>query len=899
MFRKLLALITVAVFFQFCAVTTVTAAPAKSDPKSNTKTDWWSLKPIIRPPIPQFKSTSTLIRNPIDAFILAKLREKKLLQSPEADRRSLIRRLYFDLIGLPPPPEEIALFLADKDPQAYEKLVDRLLSTPQHGERWARHWLDVAHFGETHGYDKDKLRLNAWPYRDYVIRAFNQDKPWSRFIQEQIAGDTLFPETQDGIEALGFLAAGPWDFIGHAELPESKIDGKIARHLDRDDMVANTMVSFTSLTAGCAQCHDHKFDPISQEDYYSLQSVFAAIDRADKPYETDPAIAKRRAELVSRQQSLLVRQKALDIQLAKLGGKDLSELNQQILAAKKPAGIRPPQHGYHSAVEPTADKSKWVQVDLGRQVALDRIVLIGCHDDFNNIGDGFGFPSRFKIESSDDATFKTNIELLADHSTADFKNPGTAPVTLKTASKSGRFIRITATRLAPRKDDFIFALAEFQAIDTKGENAARGAIVTALDSIEAPIRWTKTNLTDNIFPGAPAGASDLAELEKRRRALIDKITDPAIQRELDELPQSNAVIQADLAKLPAQQVVFAGIVHHGSGNFVGTGSQGGKPRVIHVLHRGDVQKPRKEVTPGTVGALRELPSRFNLPANHTEGDRRAALARWLTHPQNPLTWRSAVNRIWQHHFGRGLVETPNDFGRMGALPTHPELLDWLAADFRDNGQSLKKTHKLIVTSATYRQSSASHSLGAKADEENRLLWRQNRRKLEAEAVRDSILSVSGRLDTKLGGPSYQDFVITHPEHSPHFEYDLHDPDDPRTHRRSIYRFIVRSQLQPMMTALDCADPSMQVDRRNQSVSAPQALALLNNGLTIVMSKHFAARLEREGKELPAQIRRGFELCFGRAPSDTEQQSLENYARLHGLINTCRVLLNLNEFTFVD
>ena len=871
------------------------AAPAIPD----QKLDWWSLKPIVRPLVPQIKSTPNAVSNPIDAFILAKLRERNLAPSPEADRRTLIRRLYFDLIGLPPAPEEVAAFLADKDGQAYEKLADKLLASPQHGERWARHWLDVAHFGETHGYDKDKLRPNAWPYRDYVIRAFNQDKPWSRFVQEQIAGDALFPATQDGIEALGFLAAGPWDFIGHAELPESKIDGKIARHLDRDDMVANTMVSFTSLTVSCAQCHNHKFDPISQEDYYSLQAVFAAIDRADKRYDTDPATALRRAELVTRQQELDARQKTLDTQLAQLGGKELADLNQQILAAKKPAGAPPAQHGYHSAVESSRDKTKWVQIDLKRSVALDRITLIGCHDDFNNIGAGFGFPVRFKIECSEDAEFKTNIILLSDLTAADFKNPGTAPVTLKVAGKTGRFIRVTATQLAPRKDDFIFALAELQVFDAKGENVAHNAAVAALDSIEAPIRWTKANLTDNIFPGAGKGAPDLAELEKRQRALLDKIINATLQREFDDLPRARAAVQADLAKLPAPQTVFAGIVHHGSGNFVGTGANGGKPRVIHLLHRGDVQKPRKEVTPGTVGALRELPNRFELPANHTEGERRAALARWLTDPKNPLTWRSTVNRVWQHHFGRGLVETPNDFGRMGGLPTHPELLDWLAADFRDGGQSLKKLHKLIVTSATYRQSSAANSRGTTADEENRLLWRQNRRKLEAEAVRDSILYVSGKLDTKIGGPSFQDFVITHPEHSPHFEYELHDPDDPRSHRRSIYRFIVRSQLQPLMTALDCADPSMQVDRRNQSVSAPQALALLNNGLTVVLSKHFAARLEREAKELPVQIRRGFELCFGRAPNETERQALENYARAHGLPNTCRVLLNLNEFAFVD
>ena len=251
--------------------------------------DWWSFKPLRRPAVP---GPSGL--NPIDAFIAVKLAEHNLAPTAEADRRTLIRRLYFDLVGLPPTIGEIDEFVNDHAPDAYEKLVDRLLASPRYGERWARHWLDVVHYGETHGYDKDKPRPNAWPYRDYVIRAFNDDKPYARFVQEQVAGDVLFPGTVDGIEALGFLAAGPWDFIGHEELPESKIDGKIARHLDRDDFVANTIGTFISLTVHCAQCHNHKFDPITQEDYYRLQAVFAAIDRTDRVFDADPAIAARR-----------------------------------------------------------------------------------------------------------------------------------------------------------------------------------------------------------------------------------------------------------------------------------------------------------------------------------------------------------------------------------------------------------------------------------------------------------------------------------------------------------------------------------------------------------------------------------------------------------------------------
>src|SRR6185503_2474174 len=279
---------------------------------------------------------------------------------------------------------------------AVAALADRLLASPRHGERWARHWLDVVHFGETHGYDKDKLRPNAWPYRDYVIRAFNEDKPYARFVQEQVAGDILFSGTRDGIEALGFIAAGPWDFIGHEEVPESKIDGKIARHLDRDDMVANTLQTFNSLTVQCAQCHNHKFDPIPQEDYYSLQAVFAALDRTDKKYDIDPAVAMKRRALEAEQANLLSRRKQLDETIAVRAGASLTELDQAIAAAQATAK-KGDAFGYHSSIESTQDAAKWVQVDLGRSIALDRVVLHPCKDDFNGIGEGFGFPARFKI----------------------------------------------------------------------------------------------------------------------------------------------------------------------------------------------------------------------------------------------------------------------------------------------------------------------------------------------------------------------------------------------------------------------------------------------------------------------------------------------------------------------
>jgi hypothetical protein len=872
------------------------------DAKQGQSEVWWSLRPLVRPPVPVVADPTFAIRNPIDAFILAKLRDQGLTPSAEADRRALIRRVTFDLTGLPPTPEEIEAFVGDASSVAYEKVVDRLLASPQYGERWARHWLDVVHYGETHGYDKDKPRANAWPYRDYVIRAFNSDRPYHRFIQEQIAGDALFPGTVDGTLALGFLAAGPWDLIGHTEVPEERIDGKITRHLDRDDMVSTTIATFNSMTVHCAQCHHHKFDPISQEDYYCLQAVFAAIDRADKKYDADPATLAKRRVLDERLREATAALKSARDRLAKLGGPELAALDRRIAEGSQATTQgRRPEFGYHSALASTMNVVKWVRVDLGKKVPVDKIVYVGCYDDFANIGAGFGFPQRFKIEISDDAEFRTGVSTVIDHTAADVPNPGTEPQTVRAGSKAGRFVRVTATRLAPRQGDYMFALAELSVLDASGKNLALNQPVAALDSIEAPPRWAKKNLVDGIAsPRVTAlPALELARLKADRKSLIDRVTPPDLQREMIAAQGELAAVQKAHALLPPPQVVYAGAVHTGSGAFRGTGALGGKPRAIFILPRGDVRKPGKEVGPGALSALAGLPARFELPAGHSEADRRAALARWLTDRNNVLTWRSIVNRVWLYHMGRGIVDSPNDFGKMGQSPTHPELLDWLAVEFRDGGQSLKRLHRLIVTSSTYRQASADNAAFAKIDAGNQYYWRMTRRRLEAEEVRDSLLAVAGKLDLKMGGPSFQDFVIERPEHSPHYLYHLHDPEDPRSHRRSVYRFIVRSQQQPFLATLDCADPSLSVDKRNQTITPQQALAMLNNQLTVSMARHFADRLARAESDPARQVGMAFRLAVGRAPTAAEILALDGYARCHGLPAMCRVVFNLNEFVFVD
>ena len=642
-------------------------APWHADQGSGAKKEeWWSLGPLRKPVVPAV--VSPWVRNPVDAFILSKLAEKGLTPSPEADRATLIRRLTYDLHGLPPTWDEVRTFTADRDPDAYEQLVDRLLASPRYGERWARHWEDVIHYGESHGYDKDKPRRNAWPYRDYIIRAFNQDKPYARFVEEQLAGDVLRPDDPEGVIATGFIAAGPWDFVGHAELREGTTDKNITRVLDRDDMVMTTISTFVSMTAHCARCHNHKFDPITQEDYYSLQAVFAGVDRADQPYDTDPAVYARRRQLWQRRRALA-------------------------------AELRPWQEAAGSVTSPSLEK-------------LNALL------------------SEIKFDF------------------AETKKPELQP--------------------------------------------------------------------------------QIARLTAERKALMEGLVDEKTRAAIARLTAELSAVDRELKSLPAPQWVYSAANYfdpQGTFTFAVT------PRPVTVLQRGSVESPGPAAGPGALSCVRPLESRFSVEANG-EGARRAALARWIVSPDNMLTWRSIVNRVWHYHFGAGIVDTPSDFGRMGSLPTHPELLDWLAVTFRDGGGSLKQLHKLIVMSAAYRQSSADVPAYAKVDGGNQYLWRFNRQRLDAESVRDAVLAVSGKLDLTMGGPSAEQFLFKD-DHSPVYDYARFDVDSAPSYRRSIYRFLVRSAPDPLMDRLDCPDASLTTARRNTTITAIQALALLNNPLLIV------------------------------------------------------------------
>ena len=861
---------------------------------------WWAFEPLESPQ--PLSPRSPWVRTPIDAFILAKLEKHGLKPSAEADRRTLIRRLSFDLIGLPPAPEEVEQFLNDASPNAYETLVDRLLASPHYGERWGRHWLDVAHYGDTHGYDKDKRRNHAWPYRDYVIAAFNRDLPYGRFIREQVAGDVLFPGDPTGVIATGFIAAGPWDFVGHVELREGTIDKLKTRLLDRDDMVSSTISTFVSLTVHCARCHDHKFDPIPQSDYYRLQAVFAGVDRGDRPYRNSTVSTRRNIlederKVVSKRNSLVARkiENSSSPAVARLDDQ-IAALRRNLKNSPSPAiGRDSPSNGYHSAIHEKPDAIAWVQLDLGSSVPINEIRLVPARPtDFPDTP-GFGFPARFTVAISDDPTF-TRTQQVASHTGADGQSAGDEAYIIRPAGRKARYVRVTATRLWKRLQDYVFALAELEVI-SQGINRARTAAITSLDSIDAG-RWGRDRLVDGFDSrhmrpepsdsGAIARYDLLFKLERaqeERDHLAEKLIDSGLKRERDSGRAELAAIDAQLRALPQGDLVYS-IQQHA-------------PRPIAVLRRGEVDQPGTAAFPGALACMPFLPASFDLPNPSDEGSRRSALAGWLANPKNVLTWRSIANRLWHYHFGRGLVETPNDFGRNGAQPTHPELLDWLATAVRDNGQSLKALHRLIVSSAVYRQASNDNPACAAVDADNRFLWRQNRRRLDAESVRDSVLAVSGTLDRRMGGPGFEAFSFKD-DHSP--IYDHSDPariDAQEVRRRAVYRFIVRSVPNPFMEALDCADPNLNTPVRSQTLTALQALALWNDLFMLRQSQELANRLERQSATIRPRIMAAVRLAFGREPDRSELDALAAYAIKHSMAEACRVILNANEFVFVD
>ena len=812
----------------------------------------WSLRTLRGADIPNVESQESRVesqnafdsrppRSVLDAFVQRRLRDEEFMPSPEADRRTLLRRVTFDLIGLPPTPEELDEFLADASPDAYERLIDRLLASPHLGERWARHWMDVAHFAETHGHDQDRPRPNAWPYRDYLIRAFNEDRPYPRFVRDQVAGDVLFPDDPWSTVATGFLASGPWDESSLMSIQDDTDDRRIAQYIDRDDILTTTMGTFVSLTVHCARCHDHKFDPIAQTDYYNLQAVFAGVDKADRAYDADPRIGKRRVEVRSELADLEQRPNvdflAADLQRRIAGWERRTQEMAQLWQVATPVEVQSAQ-GATLAVQsdgsilsggtkPEKDTYTFsFRVDaptitgLRLETLTDESMFQGGPGRQDN-GNLHLSEIRVAVSSVDLPETKHDVRLINPR--ADFDQQGW---TIQHAidNQPG-----TAWGIYPQIGKPHIAVFEF----VEPVRFPAGAIVTvaleqlhggshligrpriAFTSVAAPFPLEVAPLPAEI---AAVLAIPAAERTDDQRVILGRfVRREELQRDLDALP-------------PPQMVFTANHMFEPNGGFKPSPT----PRAIHLLHRGDIKQPREDAQPGALACVAGLPAQFDVGDPNDESLRRAALAKWLIDPHNGIVWRSIVNRMWHYHFGRGLVDTPNDFGYMANEPSHPQLLEWLAADFRDAGGSLKRLHRQIVTSATYRQVSAHRADCAAADGDNELLWRFNRRRLEAEQIRDAVLSYSDRLDDQMGGPSVKQFIESPGvQVTPTVDYLGFDPDQAEHTRRSVYRFLFRTLPDPYHASLDCPDSSQWAPVRNESLTALQALALLHDRLLIL------------------------------------------------------------------
>ena len=958
--------------------------------KPEDRTDHWSFKPLS-----QFKADWN-----IDVFIKEKLIANGLAMSQAADRLTWLRRVYFDLIGLPPSPEQVTAFLTDTDSGVHERVVDQLLASPRYGERWAQHWLDVVRYADTHGLEVNTPRPNAWPYRDYVIAAFNNDTPFDQFIREQIAGD------QFGKDAgTGFLVTAARLLPG--QIGKDAASMRLARQDELGEIVINTSEAFLGLSVGCARCHNHKFDAISAKDYYSMQAFFAGVSYGERPIQSSEseALHKQKEELKSRVREI-DRAVAGLVPLARSGVERppvKASINVERFAPVKARKIRFTIQKTN-LYEPCIDELE-VFDSNGNNIALSSLNVTrsasGSKEEPNRhqldfINDGkFGnthswmcnektgwvmleFPIEHTIERvvwarDRDGKFKDRLALeyvieVADDSgkwqaVADskdrrslidivngivepgpgrtgnnvFENAFDGDVGTMTFTTNGGTVTAPQRSLLALEEGAIHSLSHIRINDIEGnDNNGRMKQITVRVTTDSDKDLTAraysdvTNLSVKMFsgdanplpnvvingntiehldtehdgfysivfdpvPGATGIELEWANERQHKHWTIREIEactsapeaqkdqvgviaqDPKQQSKSKSLMQEKSNIEAQLREFSKSRSVFGGIF--------------GKPDPVHILNRGDAEQPEEEVTPTVLSALGDL----SLAKDAPESERRVALAKWIADEKNPLTARVAVNRIWQGHFGIGIVETANDFGKIGAAPSHPRLLDWLSAEFIRSGWSVKHLHRLIVLSDTYRQSEQIVTHASAKDAEVRLLWRFPSRRLEAEGIRDAMLAVSGRLNLKTGGPGFDLFSSRGGLSG--FPPILKFQGDGL--RRMIYAHKIRMEPDSVFGAFDCPDAGQSVSRRRQSTTPIQALNLFNSQFTIDESEAMAKRVREDaGAQVPAQVARTYWLAYGRDPHPNEMADAESVVHRQGLETLCRAIFNSNEFLFI-
>ena len=740
--------------------------------------DYWAFRHPQQAPVP----ASPEFDHPVDRFLEATRRDAGLTAAPRADRLTLLRRAYLDLIGMPPTPEQVEEFLADTERGAWERLIDRLLDSPHYGERWGRHWLDVARYADTDGFEQDYVRLNMWRYRDYVIDAFNDDKPYNQFLREQIAGDELDYVTDETRIATGFLRSGPRVNFREKDNPER-------RHDYLDDMLATVGRGVLGMTVHCARCHDHKFDPILQKDYYSMQASIYGYVEIDYPLldrdEADAYFAAMR-DVDERQQPL--RDEVDEIETPYR-----EELREKMIRERFPENVQA------AAFKPEAERTP------GEQLLATQVLTIN--------------PPRTQVAAALTPEDKARVDEL-------------------------------------------------------------NAEIAALEDERPPTPAMAHIVTDGDYRFAPDGPGD----------------------QVIGCPECRTPPEVDGTYLYEE----GGPAYQAPPNYF--------------LIRGDPFSPGSPMSPGflTAATYGDPPTEIARPDGRTSG-RRLALAEWIASRDNPLTARVMANRIWHHHFGRGIVRTLDNLGRMGDTPTHPELLDWLAVEFMDRGWSIKEMHRLLMTSEAYRMASSfRHEASADADPENNLLWHYRGQRLEAEILRDAIMTVSGGIDLTVGGPAIfphipsdilfqsdgKGFWCGNPPAgqritAPSTGFWCEEPDRPEVWRRSVYVFRRRSLGFPFFDTFDLPDQNQTAAARNVSTVSTQALTLMNNPFVLNQAELFAARLEREAPgDLDAQIDLAYLIALTRKPTDAEREVARGLATEQSLVDFTHVMMNLNEFLYL-
>ena len=799
-------------------------ATQEADPKKH-----WAFQPLTNPPVPH---PTPHHRSAIDSFIASGLKAAGISPSAPASPRQWLRRVHLDLTGLPPAPAEVAQFEQDPSPSAKQQVVDTLLASPRYGERWAQHWLDVVRYADTHGFEVNTERPHAWPYRDYVIQSFNDDKPYDRFIREQLAGHLVGEEA-----ATGFLVTASVLLPG--QIGKDAPSMRLARQDSIDEIVVNISQTFLGLSMGCARCHDHKSDPVTQKEYYAMQSFVAGVEYQDRELDTPEAKQARDAAASAKKHVARI-----ETELARF---------TPLAGSGKP---RPPVNARENSERFTPTDTDAIRLTILKTNSLEPCIdeLEAITPDGRNVAASASgataaasgsriSPNRHELRLVHDGIYGNASTWMSD-------SVGTGTLTI-TFPKIERIERVVWGR--DRDGKFTDRLATEYRLEVRTTD---GTWKTVADSSD------RNPFVKNEKP-KPLDLSTLPEKDRPAAAALVK---------------EKAALERVIAKTN-DFLVFSGTFR--------------KPDEIRLLSRGDPEQPKGAVQPAVPKVLGML----ELPESASDPERRQALAEWLASPENPLTARVMANRIWQGHFGTGIVETSSDFGINGAKPSHPELLDWLAREFIRSGWSVKHLHRLIVLSDTYAQDSRMRPDASALDADTRLLWRFPPRRLESESMRDATLHVAGTLNPKMFGRGFDLFD----KRGGLSGFQPVESFSGEGLRRMIYAHKVRREREAVFGAFDCPDAGQSTARRRESTTPIQALNLLNSRFTHDAAEALAKRAV-EGTE-PSKpedaIRNAYRLTLGRIPDAEELREAMHVSALHGLSPLCRALLNSNEFLFLQ